>query len=69
MMDRPYRLPFPYRTGFPGCEMMEFPAAFCILYILRIGGLLHSIYILYVVQESLHTTQLSTEMYEYLHTL
>jgi hypothetical protein len=30
VMNGPYRLPFPYRTGCPGCEMMEFPAAFCI---------------------------------------
>ncbi len=25
-----YRLPFPYRTGCPGCSMMEFPTACCI---------------------------------------
>jgi hypothetical protein len=33
VMNGPYRLPFPCRTGCPGCEMMEVPAAFCILYI------------------------------------
>jgi hypothetical protein len=27
VMDGLYRLPFPYRTGLPSCEMMEFPAA------------------------------------------
>jgi hypothetical protein len=27
VMDGPYRLPFPYRTGLPSCEMTEFPAA------------------------------------------
>ncbi len=33
VMDGPYRLPFPYRTGCPyrscmsGCELKEFPAA------------------------------------------
>ncbi len=30
VMDGPYRLPFPYRTGCPelsSCQLMEFPAA------------------------------------------